>query len=157
MDFGAEINAVSGQVVDTAYGLHKRIGPGLLESVYEAALARLLEKRGLFVERQKRVVFELDGIRFDDGLRIDLLVEKSVVVEIKSAEALLPVHAMQVLTYLRLSRLQVGLLINFGAPILKQGLRRIVNSYPQTPSASPSPPRLRVNEPAKPPMPEPQN
>ena len=132
-------NGVSGHIVDTAYGLHRALGPGLLESVYESLLARRLEKRGLSIARQKRVAFEFDGQTFEEGLRMELLVENLVVVEIKSVESLLPVHAMQLLTYLRLMRLNVG------APTLKQGLRRIVNSYPQRISASSSPPRLRVN------------
>ena len=138
-------NDISGEIVDSAFGLHKELGPGLLESVYESLLARRLQKRGLSVARQKRVVFQFDEQTFDNGLRMDLLVEDRVVVEIKSVETLLPVHGMQVLTYLRLLRLNVGLLINFGAPTIKQGLRRIVDSYPQRGSASPSPPRLRLS------------
>jgi len=113
----------------------------LLESVYEVVLARALEKRGLMVERQKTVSFEYDGLCFDEGLRVDLLVEQCVVVELKSVEKMAPVHSKQLLTYLRLLHLPVGLLLNFGAPTLKEGLRRIVNNL--MPSASP---RLRVNQ-----------
>ncbi len=118
--------------------LHVRLGPGLLESVYEAVLARELARRGLSVQRRKPIGFEFDGVWFEEGLRVDLLVT-GVVVELKSVEKVAPVHAKQVLTYLRLLGLRVGLLINFGAATMKEGLQRIVNDY--TPSASP---RLRV-------------
>jgi len=112
-----------------AYKVHSGLGPGLLESVYETVLAHELEKRGLEVKRQKVISFEYDGLQFDDGLRVDLLVEGVVVVELKSVEKIAPVHAKQVLTYLRLLKLPVGLLINFGAPTIKEGLQRIVNNY----------------------------
>ena len=135
-----DIDEITGEIVDAAYKLHTRLGPGLLESVYEAVLARQLERRGLFVERQKPVSFEFDGMNFDEGFRVDLLVEGRVVVELKSVETLAPVHSKQLLTYLKLLNLQVGLLINFGAATLKEGLHRVVNNY--TPSASS---RLRVN------------
>jgi iron complex transport system substrate-binding protein len=136
-----QLDDITGEIVDAAFKLHVGLGPGLLESVYDLVLARVLERRGLMVERQKPVSFDFDGIHFRDGLRIDLLVESLVIVEIKSVERMLPVHPKQLLTYLRLMKLPVGLLINFGAPTLKEGLHRIVNSL--TPSASP---RLRVNQ-----------
>ena len=136
-----ELDQITGEVIDSAYRLHVNLGPGLLESVYEAILARDLLRRGLKVERQKSISFEYDGMRFSDALRLDLLVESCVIVEIKSVEALLPVHSKQVLTYLRLLRLTVGLLINFGAPRLKDGLHRIVNGF--DPSA---PRRLGVSQ-----------
>ena len=136
-----DIDEVTGQIVDAAVKVHQALGPGLLESVYETVLAHELTKRGLKVERQKIVQFEYDGMVFEDGLRLDLLVEERVVVELKSVERLLPVHSKQVLTYLRLIHQPVGLLINFGAATLKEGLHRIVNQY--VPSASP---RLRVNQ-----------
>jgi iron complex transport system substrate-binding protein len=104
-------------------------------------LARDLARRGLHIARQTAVSFDYDGLHFDDALRVDLLVESRVVVEIKSIEKLLPVHPKQLLTYLRLLNLPVGLLINFGAPRLKDGLQRIVNGL--RPTASP---RLRVNQ-----------
>jgi iron complex transport system substrate-binding protein len=104
-------------------------------------LAKQLGKRGLQVERQKAVTFEFDGIRFEDGFRVDLLVEGTVVVELKSLEKLAAVHSKQLLTYLRLLQLPVGLLINFGAATMKEGLDRIVNNH--VPSAAP---RLRVNQ-----------
>ena len=99
-------------------------------------------RRGLVVERQKAVAFDYDGMHFEEGLRIDLLVNGCVVIELKSVEKLSPVHAKQLLTYLRLMKLPVGLLINFGASTLKEGLQRVVNNL--SPSASP---RLRVNQP----------
>jgi GxxExxY protein len=126
-----DLNAITGEIVHTAYRLHTRLGPGLLEGVYEVVLARALERRGLRVERQKPIAFEIDGMHFEEGFRVDLLVECAVVVELKSVEKLAPVHAKQVLTYLRLLQLPVGLLINFGASSLRDGLKRIVN--PQAP------------------------
>jgi iron complex transport system substrate-binding protein len=134
------LDDVTGEIVDAAYRLHRDLGPGLLESVYEVILARELERRGLRAARQESVSFDYDGLHFHDCLRVDLLVESRVVVEIKSVERLLPVHPRQLLTYLRLMNLRVGLLINFGAATLREGLQRIVNELP--PSASP---RLRVN------------
>jgi GxxExxY protein len=136
-----ELDEITGAIVDEAIKLHRGLGPGLLESVYEVVLARALEKRGLMVERQKTISFEYDGLRFDEGLRVDLLVEGMVVVELKSVEKLAPVHSKQLLTYLRLLNQPVGLLLNFGAPTLREGLRRVVNNL--MPSASP---RLRVNQ-----------
>ena len=135
------LDDITGAIVDASVKLHKELGPGLLESVYEVVLARVLEKRGLAVERQKVIRFEYEGMIFQEGFRTDLLVEGRVVVEIKSVEQLAPVHSKQLLTYLRLMRLPVGLLINFGAATLKEGLHRVVNHLP--PSASP---RLRVNQ-----------
>ena len=137
-----ELDDITGAIVDASLKIHRDLGPGLLESVYEAVLARALERRGLRVERQKAIRFEYDGMVFEEGLRLDLLVESRVVVELKSVEKLAPVHSKQVLTYLRLLKLPVGLLINFGAATLKEGLHRIVNHL--EPSASP---RLRVNHP----------
>ena len=135
------LDDITGVIVDSAYKLHTGLGPGLLESVYESVLARDLQRRGLLVERQKPVSFEYDGLHFNDGLRLDLLVESQVIVEIKSVEQLSPVHPKQLLTYLRLMQLPVGLLINFGAPTLKNGVRRVVNGLSRSAS-----PRLRVNQ-----------
>jgi len=136
-----ELDDITEAIVDSAFMIHRDLGPGLLESVYEAVLARSLEKRGLKVERQKLVNFDYDGMHFDEGFRTDLLVEGCVVVELKSVEKIAPVHAKQVLTYLRLLNLQVGLLVNFGSGTFKEGVQRIVNRL--SPSASP---RLRVNK-----------
>jgi iron complex transport system substrate-binding protein len=134
------LDDVTGTIIDASLKLHRNLGPGLLESIYEIVLSRDLVRRGLRVDRQHSISFDYDGLKFTDALRLDLMVESSVVVEIKSVENLLPVHSKQVLTYLRLLKLPVGLLINFGAPTLKSGLHRIVNGL--APSASP---RLRVN------------
>jgi iron complex transport system substrate-binding protein len=135
-----DLDDITGAIVDTAMQVHQKLGPGLLESVYEIVLARELWRRGFRVERQKAVRIEYDGVVFEEGFRADLLVESQVIVELKSVERLAPVHSKQLLTYLRLMHLQVGLLINFNGATLKEGLHRIVNGL--TPSASP---RLRVN------------
>ena len=113
-----------------AFRLHVGLGPGLLESVYQSVLARDLARRGLHVEHERVVSFEYDGMSFDPGFRVDMLVEDSIVVELKSVEQLSPVHPKQLLTYLRLLRLPVGLLINFGAARLKDGIWRVANGYP---------------------------
>ena len=135
------LDDITGAIVDAALKIHMELGLGLLESVYEVVLARALEKQGFDVERQKVIRFEYDGMDFEEGFRTDLLVEGRVVVELKSVEKLAPVHSKQVLTYLRLMNLPVGLLINFGAATLKEGLHRIVNNLPTSAS-----PRLRVNQ-----------
>lgn len=136
-----DIDLITGEVVDLAVKLHTRIGPGLLESVYETLLDRQLRERGYIVERQKLVAFEFDGIIFRDGLRVDLLIDGRVIVEVKSVEKLTPLHSKQVLTYLRLLELPVGLLLNFGAGYMREGLRRIVNRYQPSPSSP-----LRINQ-----------
>ena len=122
-------DSITGEIVDAALKLHIRLGPGLFESVYEKMLAQQLEYRGLSVERQKVVPLDLDGLHFEEAFRVDLLVQGLVVIEVKSVEKLAPVHSKQVLTYIRLLNVSVGLLINFGAPRLKDGLHRIVNGY----------------------------
>ena len=136
-----ELDDITGAIVDAAMKVHIALGPGLLESVYETVLAHELQRRGLRVELQKPVAIEYDGLHFDEGFRADLVVEDRVIVELKSVEKLAPVHSKQLLTYLRLLQLPVGLLLNFGAGTLKEGLRRVVNRL--NPSASP---RLRVNQ-----------
>lgn len=136
-----ELDAITGAIIEESLKIHIDLGPGLLESVYEVVLARALIRRGFQVERQKVVAFEYDGMSFEDGLRLDLLVDGRVVVELKSVEKLSPVHHKQVLTYLRLMKLPVGLLINFGASTLKEGLHRIVNNLPAASSSA-----LRINQ-----------
>ena len=136
-----ELDDITEAIIDAAIQIHRDLGPGLLESVYEAVLAHALEKRGFHVERQVMVRFEYDGLVFEEGFRADLLVEHEVLVELKSVERLAPVHGKKLLTYLRLMNKRVGLLLNFGENTLTEGLRRIVNALP--PSASP---RLRVNQ-----------
>lgn len=120
-------NEIAKEVVDAAYEIHRRLGPGLLESVYEVILAYELRKRGLIVDRQVGVPIIWDDIRFEEGYRADLLVEAMVVVEVKSKEKVVPVDKKQVLTHLRLADKRLGLLINFGEELIKHGISRIVN------------------------------
>ena len=120
-------NTIAKEIVDAAFQVHTRLGPGLLETVYEVVLAHELKKRGLSVERQVAIPVEYDGIIFDEGFRADIYVNNKVIVELKSVEAVAPVHKKQVLTYLRLADKRLGLLINFGAPLIKDGISRIVN------------------------------
>ena len=136
------IEEISALVVDTAFNLHRGLGPGLLESVYESVLARMLGQRNLKVERQKVVAFDFYGMHFDDGLRVDLLVNDQLIVELKSVETLALVHSKQLLTYLRLLDLRLGLLINFGSATFKEGIKRVVNNHDNFASS-----RLRVNHP----------
>jgi len=121
-----ELNRLSHSVVDAAYAVHTALGPGLLEGVYETCLAHELAKRKLLVERQVAVPIEYDGVKLDAALRIDMLVEKGLVVEVKSVEALLPVHTAQLLTYLKLTGCRLGLLINFNVPLIRDGIKRVV-------------------------------
>ena len=134
------LDDVTGAIVDTSIRIHDKLGPGVFESVYEIVLAALLERRGLRVVRQQPVTFSFEGIVFENGFRADLVVENCVIVEVKSLERLDRVHPKQLLTYLRLMNLQVGLLLNFNAALMKDGITRVVNDLP--PSASP---HLRVN------------
>ena len=119
------LDAIATAVVDAAFAVHSNLGPGLLESVYETCLAHELRKRGLTVARQVLLPIEYDGIRLDAGLRLDLLIEDCVIVEVKAVEALLPVHKAQVLTYLKLTGHRLGLLINFNVPLIRNGIKRI--------------------------------
>jgi GxxExxY protein len=123
-----DLNEISGTIVDAAYHVHTKLGPGLLESVYEAVLAYGLTKRGLSVARQVTVPLTYDELRFEEGFRADLIVENSVLVELKSVEMIAPLHSKQVLTHLKLLAYRLGLLINFGAPLLKDGIKRIANN-----------------------------
>ena len=120
-------NQIAKIVVNAAFTIHTKLGPGLLETVYEVVLAHELRKHGLRVERQVPVPIVYDDLRFDEGFRADLIVEEKLVVELKSVERLLPVHAKQVLTQIRLSGRKLGLLINFGEELLKNGVKRLIN------------------------------
>ena len=120
-------NEIAKQILDAAFVVHTKLGPGLLESVYEVVMAYELKKRGLNAERQKAMPILYDNIRFDEAFRSDIVVNGKVIAELKSVEALLPVHAKQVLTQLRLIGLKLGLLINFGEAHLKNGIKRIIN------------------------------
>ena len=121
------INAIAKQIVDAAYQVHVRLGPGLLESVYEVALAHELQKRGIEVTRQQAIPIVYDGHHFDEGFRADLMVEDALIIELKSVEKVSPVHKKQLLTYLRLADKRLGLLINFGASLIKDGIVRVAN------------------------------
>ena len=134
------LDRISGAILDLSIRIHRELGPGLLESVYETVLAGKLAAAGFEVQRQRPVDIEFDGLAFNAAFRIDLLVNQRVLVEIKSVERLNAVHAKQLLTYLRLTKQPLGLLINFGGATLKEGFKRLVNDY--RPSASP---RLRAN------------
>jgi GxxExxY protein len=120
-------NEIAKRILDAAFVVHTKLGPGVFESVYEVVLAHELRKRGLVVERQKAMSIVYDGIRFDGAFRSDLVVNGKVLVELKSVEALSAIHAKQLLTQLRLSGLKLGLLINFGEAHLKNGIRRVIN------------------------------
>ena len=120
-------NEIGKIVVDAAFQIHKRLGPGLLESVYEIVLSYELKKKGLKVERQQPVAIVYDEIKFDEGFRADLVVEEKVIVELKSVEKVMPVHKKQLLTYLRLADKRLGLLINFGDELIRDGISRVVN------------------------------
>jgi GxxExxY protein len=124
-----ELEAVARDVIDAALLVHRRIGPGLLESVYVTLLAAELGRRGHGVLRQQPIDFTFDDLRFEAAFQADLIVDPGLVVEIKSIERLSDVHSKLLLTYLRLMQQPLGLLINFGGETLKEGLRRIVNNY----------------------------
>ena len=124
-----KINQITEQIIGAAITVHRRLGPGLLESAYEACLAYELEKLGLYIERQKPVPLIYDAVKLDCGFRADLVVANRVAVELKCKEQIHPVDEAQVLSHLRLLNLPVGLLINFQVTVLKDGIRRIVNNY----------------------------
>ena len=120
-------NEIARQVVDSAYKIHTKLGPGLLEPVYEAVMAQELARRSLRVVRQQAIPVVYEDVRLEVGFRADLIVEGKVIVEIKSVEAIAPVHKKQLLTYLRLTDKRLGLLINFDVELIKNGITRVVN------------------------------
>ena len=122
-----EINELTYKVIGSAIEVHKELGPGLLESAYEECLYHELLKSGLYIEKQKPMPLVYEEVKLDIGYRLDFLLERKVVVEIKSVEALNDIHLAQVLTYLKLSNCKLGLLINFNAALFKNGYRRILN------------------------------
>ncbi|MHA6720353.1 GxxExxY protein [Sphingomonas sp. RS6] len=136
-----DVEAIAADIIDASIKLHMALGPGLLESVYESILAAKLVERGHHVLQQCPIDIEFDGLHFEGAFRADLVVDECLLVEIKSVERLAPVHAKQVLTYLRLLKQPPGLLINFGGETLKEGLRRVVNGHDSFASS-----RLRVNQ-----------
>ncbi len=126
------IDVIASEIVDSAFKIHKELGSGLLESAYEACLEHELKKRGFVVERQKSQPVYYDSIVIDAGYRLDLLVNDSVVIELKAVEQLLPIHQAQLTTYLKLSRKTLGFLINFNVPLIKNGIRRIANQFQES-------------------------
>jgi GxxExxY protein len=120
-------NELAKEIVDTAFKIHSRLGPGLLESAYQAIMVYELRKRNLQIEAEVPMPIQYDGITLDMGYRVDIIVEKLVIIELKSVEEISTVHKKQLLTYLRLANLRLGLLINFGAPLIKHGITRVAN------------------------------
>lgn len=127
-----QLDLITKEIIGAAIEVHRRLGPGLLESAYEACLVFELRERGLKIEQQKPLPVIYRDVKLDCGYRLDLVVEDSVIVEIKAIEQLLPVHDAQLLSYLRLSNKNVGLLINFHVRLLKNGIKRIVHEFPDS-------------------------
>jgi GxxExxY protein len=125
-----ELDRIAAMVVDAAYKVHSQLGPGLLESTYEACLEHELKKRGLTVARQVPQPFHYDDIVIDAGYRLDLIVNDGIIIELKAVENLLPIHQAQLLTYLKLSGRTLGFLINFNVSLIKDGIRRLVRNHP---------------------------
>ena len=122
-----ELEQIAKDVVDAAMKLHIALGPGLLESVYTVLLEKKLQERGYSVEREKAIPVEFEGVKFEMGFRADLIINGCFIVELKSVERMAPVHAKQLLTYLKLTGMRLGLLINFGEERLKDGIKRVAN------------------------------
>jgi len=120
-------NEIGAIIVDTAINLHKNLGPGLLEKVYETVLLKLLTKKGLSVQKQVVIPLEYEGEFFEESFKVDLFVEGKVIIEIKSAESIVRVHKKQLLTYLKLTNSKLGFILNFGAEYMKNGIVRVVN------------------------------
>lgn len=127
-----KIDSIAADIVDSALKVHKELGPGLLESAYEACLAHELSKRGHMIERQKEQSVRYDGIVIDVGYRLDLLVDDLVIIELKAVAELAPIHQAQLTTYLKLSGKALGLLINFNVPLIKNGIRRIAHQFQES-------------------------
>ena len=121
-------NEISSIIVDTALYIHKNLGSGLLENVYEVILTKLLAQKGLHVQRQVSIPIEFEGELFDEGFRVDLFVEGKVIIELKSVEKISAAHKKQLLTYLKLTNTKLGLILNFGAAVMMDGIDRIVNN-----------------------------
>jgi GxxExxY protein len=129
---GADLNAITHGIIAAAIEVHRQLGPGLLESAYQECVCYELSQMGLAFTREVQLPLSYKGLKLDCSYRIDLLVEDEIVVELKSVEQILPVHSAQLLTYLKAAHKQVGLLINFNVPVLKDGIRRIVNNYTES-------------------------
>jgi GxxExxY protein len=132
MEEGARLNQVTEQIIGAAIAVHRTLGPGLLESAYEACLVYELTQQGLKVEAQKPLPVVYREVKLDCGYRLDLLIEDTVIVELKSVDRLAPIHTAQLMSYLKLSGCKVGLLINFNETLLKNGIERKVNDFPDT-------------------------
>ena len=126
LPLASDLEDLAAALVDSAFKVHQTLGPGLLESVYESCVCIELTRRGISYERQAAMPLVYEGVNVDGGFRLDLLAEKSVVMEIKAVEKLMPIHQSQVLTYLKLANLRLGLLINFNVLMFKEGVKRIV-------------------------------
>ncbi len=124
-----DVNNITGQILDSCIKIHNELGPGLFESVYEDVLMYELIKRDLSVEKQRAIPIIYENIKFEDGFRADLIIEKVVIIEIKSIEQLSPVHFKQIHTYLKLSNIKNGLLINFNVKLMKDGFNRVFNNH----------------------------
>jgi GxxExxY protein len=122
-----DINDLTGEVIGAAIEVHKALGPGLLESVYEECLCREFDLRDIPYERQKELPVAYKGAKLESGYRLDILVANKLIIELKTCESLEPIHTAQLLTYLKLTGIKVGLLINFNVPVLKEGIKRLVN------------------------------
>lgn len=137
----ADIEELAALTIDCGLRIHRELGPGLLESVYETVLASSLIAKAVKVDRQVPIAIEFQGLAFAEGFRADLLVEGRLIVEVKSVDRLMPVHGKQLLTYLRLTKQPLGVLLNFGGATFREGIRRIVNDHTEVGSS-----RLRVNQ-----------
>lgn len=126
-----DINELSNRIIGAAIEVHKTLGPGLLESIYEECLGHELSLRGISFERQKPLIVTYKGKTLDCVYRLDLVVEKQIIIELKSCESIEPIHRAQLLTYLKLSDLRLGLLLNFNVPMMRDGIVRIVNALPE--------------------------
>ena len=124
-----EFNRISKIIVDSAFSVHKEMGPGLLESIYELCLINELRSRKLNVKSQKSIPLIYKGVNLSKDFRIDILVENEIIIELKAVEYLLPVHKAQIISYLKLANKRLGFLINFNVPIIKEGIKRIVNNF----------------------------
>ena len=132
MEESKQLNGITEQIIGAAIDVHRALGPGLLESAYEACLAFELVSRGLKIEQQRALPVVYRDVKLDCGYRLDLVVENSIVIELKAVEQILPVHRAQLLSYLKLAGLKAGLLVNFHSKMLKDGIVRLVNNFPDS-------------------------
>lgn len=136
IDLSLPENKITGALMDCFVKVHSQIGPGLLEGIYQECLCYELKKRGLSFEREKIIPLKYDGEILNSGLRLDLIVENKIILELKSIEKLLPIHDAQIISYLRLADMPIGFLINFNVPLIKQGVKRFVNNFKNSASSA---------------------